>query len=154
MLHETVEATRTDVGSWAPGNERFAFSRRRHSLDRLRTTALPALCIFAAYTVVVVTHAQYPRAIVSAAILTLVYLAGLKLIGRSTWLSPLALGVPVTTALGIALALPAIALVDFWIPGFDVSRLELLLVTLSTFAVWTLYWSWPWASLREAPQRV
>src|SRR5215216_6465968 len=75
MLHETVEATRTDVGSWAPGNERFAFSRRRHSLDRLRATALPALCIFAANTVVVVTHAQYPRAIVSAAILTLVYLA-------------------------------------------------------------------------------
>jgi exopolysaccharide biosynthesis polyprenyl glycosylphosphotransferase len=154
MLHETVEATRTDVGSWAPGNERFAFSRRRRTLDRLRATALPALCIFAANAVVVVTHDKDPRAIVSAAILTLLYLAGLELIGRSTWLSPLALGVPVTTAFGIVLALPAIALVGFWIPGFDVSRLELLLVTFSTYAVWTLYWSWPSASLRKAPQRV
>ena len=154
MLHETVEAPHADVGSWAPANERFAFSRRRRTLDRLRATALPALCMFAANAVVVVTHDKDPRAIVSAAILTLVYLAGLELIGRSTWLSPLALGVPVTTALGIALALPAIALVSFWIPGFDVSRLELLLVTLSTFAVWTLYWSWPSAFIRKAPQRV
>ena len=154
MLHETVEAARTDVGSWAPATQRVPLKRRHPTVDRLRAIALPALCIFAANTAVVVTHSRDPRAVVSAAILALVYLAGLELIGRSTWLSPLALGVPVTAALGIVLALPAIALIDFWIPGLDLTRLELLLVTLSTFAVWTLYWKWPSASLRTVPQRI
>jgi exopolysaccharide biosynthesis polyprenyl glycosylphosphotransferase len=102
----------------------------------------------------VLAYDARPAGIVTAALLTAVYLSGLEVIGRSTWLSPLALGVPVTAALGIILALPVISLLDFWIPGFDVSGSELGLVTLSTFAVWSFYWRLPPVRMRQPRQRV
>jgi exopolysaccharide biosynthesis polyprenyl glycosylphosphotransferase len=64
------------------------------------------------------------------------------------------LGTPVTTALGIMLGLPVISLLDFWIPGFDVSGVDLLIITISTFAVWSLYWRWPPTRLRQRRRRV
>jgi exopolysaccharide biosynthesis polyprenyl glycosylphosphotransferase len=153
MLQETVEAPHTDATPWAAGAGVFATGRRR-AFSRAEAIALPALCVFAAATTVVLAHDARPARIAIAAILTAVYVSGLELMGRSTWLSPLALGVPVTTALGIILALPVISLLDFWIPGFDVSGIELGLVTLSTFAVWSLYSMSPSARTRQPRQRL
>ena len=155
MLQETVDTARTDVRPWVgPANVSSLASRRR-ALSRVEAVALPALCAFAAALGIVFAHdGVNAGSFITATIVAATYVAALELVGRSTWLSPLALGVPVTTALGILLGLPVISLLDFWVPGFDVSGLDLLLTTVSTFVVWSLYWRWSPARVRQAHRRV
>ena len=154
MLQETVEAVHTDVRPWAPGAGVLSITGRRRAFSRAQAIALPAFGVFAAAIAVVLAYDARPAGIAAAAVLAAVFVSGIEVIGRSTWLSPIALGVPVTAALGIILALPVISLLDFWIPGFDVSGIELGLVALSTFAVWSLYWTLPSARKRQPRQRV
>lgn len=154
MLQETAEAPHTDGMPWAPGAGVISISGRRRAFRRAKTMALPVLCVFAAATAVVLAHEARPAGIAIAAILAVVYGSTLALMGRSTWLSPLALGVPVTAALGVMLALPVVSLLDFWIPGFDVSGIELGFVTLAAWAVWSLYWMSPSTRMRQPRQRV
>ncbi len=154
MLQETVDTVTTDAAPWASGTGVFSITGRRRAFRHLQAIALPALCIFAASTAVVLAHDERPTRLATAAILAVVYASALEIVGRSTWLSPLALGIPVTAALGIILATPVISLLDFWIPGFDVSGIELGFLTLSTFAVWSLYSTSSSARMRKPRQRV
>ena len=154
MLQETVDTARTEVRPWGVGANVLPLPNRRRALSRAEAVALPALCVFIAALSLVVAHDGRHASIATAAIVAATYIGTLELIGRSTWLSPLALGTPVTTALGIMLGLPVISLLDFWIPGFDVSGVDLLLITISTFAVWSLYWRWLPTRMRQRRRRV
>jgi exopolysaccharide biosynthesis polyprenyl glycosylphosphotransferase len=155
MLQETLKAPPADSRPWAFAPGAFPIAgRRRRAFSQLEAIAVPALLAFAAALAGLLAHDARPADIVTAVILTTVYVGGLELIGRSTWLSPLALGVPVTTALGITLALPVISLLDFWIPGFDVTVAEIGYVAVSTFAVWSIYGKFSSTRLRRPRQRV
>jgi exopolysaccharide biosynthesis polyprenyl glycosylphosphotransferase len=127
---------------------------RRGFVPRLHKLALPLACFVSAAVVVALTDDAGVSAIAVAAILTVAFVAGLELVRRSAWVSPLALGVPISAALGILLAVPAIALLDFGIPDLNVSGLQLALVGSSTFALWSFYWTWPRTRSRQARQRV
>ena len=154
MLHETAETVTTDARPWAAGPSLFSLTRRRRAFGRLQAIVPPALCIFAATTAVVLAHDGRPARLLIAAVLAAVYASTLEIVGRSTWLSPLALGVPVTAALGIILGTPVVTLLNVWIPGFDVSAVELGFAALSTFAVWSLYSASTSARMRKVRQRV
>jgi exopolysaccharide biosynthesis polyprenyl glycosylphosphotransferase len=154
VLQETIEVPRSEARQLGAGLGVASFPGRPDGLRRLEAIALPVLCVFAAATAIVFAHDGRHASIATAAIVAALYIGALELIGRSTWLSPLALGVPVTTALGMIVALPVISLLDFWIPGFNVSGLDLIFITFATFAVWSLYWRWPPARLRQLRRRV
>jgi exopolysaccharide biosynthesis polyprenyl glycosylphosphotransferase len=154
VLQETVDARQADAGHWAAQAGVLSNDGRRSAFNGLLTIALPAICVFAAATAVVLAQDGHPKGLLTAAILAAVYVGGIELVARSTWLSPLALGIPVTAALGIILAVPVISLLDFWVPGFDVSAGDLALATLSTFGVWSLYWASPSARMRKRRRRV
>jgi exopolysaccharide biosynthesis polyprenyl glycosylphosphotransferase len=155
MLRERInaEASSTAAGTLVASSAVQPVGKRA-ALTRLPALMLPSLFIFGAATAVVMAHAARLSSILTAAILTAVLVTGLEAVRRSSWLSPLAVGVPFTTGLGILIALPAISLLDFWIPSFDVSFAELALVALATFVVWWFYWTWPSARVRQPRQRV
>jgi exopolysaccharide biosynthesis polyprenyl glycosylphosphotransferase len=154
LLHETADAPQADARHWAAQAGVLSNAGRRSAFNGLLTIALPTVCVFAAATAVVLTQDGHPQGLLTAAILAAVFVGGIEVVARSTWLSPLALGIPITAALGIILAVPVISLLDFWIPGFDVSARELALATLSTFGVWSLYWASPAARMRKRRRRV
>ena len=154
MLHETVEAPQADARHWATRAGVLSNAGPRRAFNGLLAIALPAVCVFAAATAVVLARGGNPQGLVTAAILATVYVGGIEVVARSTWLSPLALGIPITAALGIMLAIPVISLLDFWVPGFDVSAGELALAALTTFGVWSLYWASPAARVRKRRRRV
>jgi exopolysaccharide biosynthesis polyprenyl glycosylphosphotransferase len=154
MLQETVDAPLVDARPRTNGAGVLTINSRRRPFSRAEAVALPGLCIFVAANCVVLANGVRPAGFLTAAILAAVFVGGLALIGRSTWLSPLALGVPVTAALGIIVALPVISLLNFWIPDFNVSVAELGLVTVATFAIWSLFGMWPSARMRQPRQRV
>ena len=121
VLQETVNAPTAASRPWSlPGVFPIA-GRRRRAFSQLKAIAVPALLVFTAAIAGLLAHDARPADIVTAVILTTVYVSSLELIGRSTWLSPLALGLPITAALCIIFALPIISLLNFWIPGFDVT---------------------------------
>jgi len=153
MLQETVEAPRVDARPLPAGRGLLSITSGRR-FSRVEATALPALGVFAAALGVVFSEDARPASVLTAVILAAVLTSGRMLIGRSTAVSPLALGVPVTAALGIILTLPVISLLKFWIPSFDVSLAQLALITASTFAIWSLYGMSTTARMRQPRQRV
>ena len=108
MLQETVDTPLVDARPRTNGAGVLTINSRRRPFSRAEAIALPGLCIFVAANCVVLANGVRPAGFLTAAILAAVFVSGLVLIGRSTWLSPLALGVPVTAALGIIIALPVI----------------------------------------------
>jgi exopolysaccharide biosynthesis polyprenyl glycosylphosphotransferase len=125
--------------SWAPARRLELVS----VLDRLALVVLPLGAIL------IISGPSLSKLFTFATAATIWYVA-LRKSSASPCLSALAIGTGVAAAIGSLSGLAAVSLVDFWLPGFELSIRELLLTTVCVFLTW---WALDARLQRAAPHR-
>jgi exopolysaccharide biosynthesis polyprenyl glycosylphosphotransferase len=102
------------------------------ALDRVAMVALPVAAILA------VSGPSAAKLFTFAVASTIWYVA-LRKSSNSPGLSGLAIGTSVVAAVGSLTGLAAVSIVDFWLPGFQLSTRELLIMTACLFLTWSVF---------------
>jgi exopolysaccharide biosynthesis polyprenyl glycosylphosphotransferase len=102
------------------------------ALDRVAIVVLPVAAIL-------IASGPNLQKLLTVAVAATIWYVALRKSSKSPRLSALAIGTCAVTAVGSLSGLAAVSLVDFWLPGFEVSSRDLLLMTACLFLTSSIF---------------
>jgi exopolysaccharide biosynthesis polyprenyl glycosylphosphotransferase len=127
MTTQLIYSEAPDVSISRPA--RSSATRR----EKVEATVYRAAAVLVPVVAVLVMSGLSSQKLFAIAVATTVWFIALRSSFSGTRLPVLALGTSVVTAVGTLSGLAAISLLDFWLPGFDLSAPQLLLMAGAVF---------------------
>jgi len=103
-------------------------------IGRIGAVALPAQAVLASFS-----PSDDPTVFAATALVTVIWAVALHSAFAAGRLSPLALGVWVSSAVGVLAGGAVVSAANFWLPGLRLSPLELLLMAVGVYVVSTSF---------------